>query len=101
MITIHQLQAEISRFQDRTFPDQGLMPKINHLRHEVDELAKDPNDTAELADCFILLLGIAAKRSISADTLISASHAKMEINKRRKWGPPDADGVCHHIQERA
>ena len=97
MITIHELYADIHRWQKRTFPNQRVESKIKHLQHEVDELARKPKDIAEMADCLILLFGIAGQEKLTADQLISAAAAKMEINKRRQWEPADADGVHHHI----
>ena len=53
----------------------------------------------ELADCLTLLLDVAAHEFIDVDELLAASEEKMEINKKRKWGEPDENGVVEHIPE--
>jgi hypothetical protein len=30
---------------------------------------------------------------------MDAVEEKLEINKNRKWAPPDENGVCEHIEE--
>jgi NTP pyrophosphatase (non-canonical NTP hydrolase) len=68
---------------------------MTHLRKEVDELAEDTSDGEEMADCFILLLTLAEMAGVD---LMAEAQRKMEINRKRKWGPPDADGVCFHVR---
>lgn len=35
--------------------------------------------------------------NISSTDLIKACNKKIEINKKRTWGKPDENGVCHHV----
>ena len=53
----------------------------------------------EFADCFILLLDAARKEGFSAKDILTAIVEKMEINKARKWGKPDVNGVMEHIRD--
>ena len=69
---------------------------MTHLRKEIDELAEDTSDGEEMADCFILLLNLAEMAGVD---LMTEARRKMEINRKRKWGAPDADGVCHHLKQ--
>lgn len=69
---------------------------MTHLRKEIDELAEDTSDGEEMADCFILLLNLAEMAGVD---LMAEARRKMEINRKRKWGAPDADGVCHHVKQ--
>lgn len=49
----------------------------------------------------ILLLDGARKAGYSTDDIYRAALAKMEINYRRKWQAPDADGVVRHVKDDA
>lgn len=50
----------------------------------------------EIADCNMLLLHLCHRRQIDLD---EAMRQKFEINKVRRWGKPDAEGVCEHIDD--
>lgn len=95
---LDKLQAAIGEWQDKEFGGgQSPVPLIHHLKKEVDELSIAPYNRTEYADCLILLLGAARKAGISADMLIIDAFKKLEVNKGRKWGKPDLDGVIEHI----
>jgi len=74
---------------------------VEHLRREVVELVANPQDMEELADCFLLLAHLAYqnRKTFGTDRLSVAVQAKIEKNKRRKWGVPDAQGVISHTEE--
>jgi hypothetical protein len=95
-MTFQQLQDLIGQWSEVTFDDASPLPKIHHLKHEVDELLAEPYDRFEYADCLILLVDAARKAGISADALVETAFAKMEINKRRVW-VADERGVSHHL----
>lgn len=86
-------QKEAFEWSSATFPHQTQHSQISHLRKEVEELALTPEDGSELADCLILLLNLASMAGLD---LLTEARRKLEINRRRTWGAPDADGVCHH-----
>lgn len=92
-----KLQEDIAEFTDRTFGDSNPRAKALHLMREAQEAADDPSDIVEWADCMILLLDGACKAGFDTSDLYDAVLRKMEINKTRKWGKPDADGVTRHI----
>ena len=52
----------------------------------------------EFADCFLLLFGAASSDGMSYEDICNAIQEKLEINKRRKWGEPDKNGVVNHIK---
>ena len=109
-ILLEDIIYMIGQWSEETFKKQSSVSKLKHLQKEVVELIeeceKDRNDALtsininlEFADCFILLLDAARKEGLNAeDILITIAH-KMKINKERKWGPPDKDGVVQHIRE--
>lgn len=96
--SVSEFQSEVSKWAYQTFPHQTPHSKMAHLRKEIDELAENTSDGEEMADCFILLLNLAEMAGVD---LMTEARRKMEINRKRKWGAPDADGVCHHVKQNA
>ena len=93
---------EIVTWQDKTFGEATPQSKLAHLDEELIELkeaieAGSADQYLEFADCFLLLFGAAAKAGMSYDDICEAIDSKMEINKKRKWGKPDKNGVVKHI----
>lgn len=91
---LSKLQKEVHAWAAATFESQSVSSKLTHLQKELDELKENPHDRHEMADCLILLLGVAELQGID---LFEATREKFEIVKKRKWAAPDADGVCRHI----
>jgi len=97
---------EITAWQKKTFGQATAFSKIEHLKQEIEELLYDLRKNApsnnvkmEFADCFFLLFGAAAAYGLSYKNICDAIQDKFEINKARKWGKPDANGVVNHIKE--
>lgn len=97
--SLASLQSEVVKWANQTFPGQTRESVTKHLVKEAKELASKPWDISEMADVLILLVRAANLNQISADSLLSATFNKHEINKLRKWGPPNADGVQEHLRE--
>lgn len=94
---------EITSWQKETFGEATALSKIAHLREEIEELAIDIASNGidkrlEFADCFFLLFGAAAADGMTYEDICNAIQEKFEINKVRKWGKPDANGVVNHIK---
>jgi NTP pyrophosphatase (non-canonical NTP hydrolase) len=116
---LQKLMNEIRQWSDTTFGKYRLAtPMIYHLKKEVDELIEKLNiwykgqyggmETMfenqkkirmEFADCMMLLLDSASHFGISAEMLLSDTREKLEINRTRKWGRSDENGVVEHIKE--
>ena len=122
---IQNLQDEVKKWSDGAFGMyRTATPMAYHLKIEIDELitalkelyqgtysnsstqngidlvaAKYRRIRFELADCLMLLIDCASHAQINMDSLISATEEKLEINKNRKWGTPDENGVVEHIIE--
>lgn len=89
-----QLQEAIHLWQNKTFPNGTAEGQYQHLMDEMLELHGNIGDPAELADCAILLMGLASKTGVN---LRDAVQKKMEINRARKWGEADDRGVIRHL----
>lgn len=74
------------------------MGKLAHLVKELGELIDDPYDVMEYADCFMLLLDAARVSGYTADVVLAAAWVKLEVNKKREWGPPNEDGSVEHVR---
>lgn len=88
------LQDEVGRWAETTFPHATLTSILEHLRGEVlDELGPE-TDPSEAADVLLLLFHYAHKRNFD---LIEEAKRKLSVNKTRAWAPPNARGVSHHL----
>ena len=93
---------DITKWQRETFPNAQPTSKLSHLSEELEELhfeLSHPTDNLrlEFADCFLLLFGCASSAGMTYGDICMAIDEKMEINRRRKWGQPDENGVVKHI----
>lgn len=94
--TLDALRDDVCGWANAQFTAATPASKAEHLRREVLELCDDPTDVEEMADVFILLSHLSDGRD-----LVGAVRAKLEKNKARTWGTPDADGVVEHVAEGA
>ena len=112
---INVITEDIRQWSDATFPNRGVLsngwhnpfPTLAHLvdpdEGEIKELIQaltshDPEEVQkELADCLILLLQICSLVEVDPYEAITQ---KLEINKSRKWGEPDAQGIVHHVKDK-
>ncbi len=92
-----EIQNDIGIFTDKTFGQSTLLSKMTHLQDEIEEILASPDDKMEWADCLILFLDAARRTGMDMDVLYNAVQDKMEINKNRKWGEPDENGVVRHV----
>lgn len=102
-MTKEQFEA-ITAWQKETFGQATATSKTEHLKQEVEELLFDilhnePNRRLEFADCFLLLFGAAHADGMTYEDICAAIDEKMEINRARKWGKPDKNGVVNHIKD--
>ncbi len=118
---LQKLMNEISEWSDKEFGNGQRNPAIlHHLKKEVIELIeainkfekiryddsvgvgeygrKIKNVKIEFADCFMLILDSASHFNLTARDLVMDTKDKLEINKTRKWGNPDKNGVVEHVQ---
>lgn len=118
------LMNDVRQWSDATFGyGKRTTAIVHHLKQEVVELILALNKTYELgcdesvgvgelarqiheteieyADCFMLLLDSAHHFGLSAENIVDLTREKLEINKKRKWGNPDENGVVEHIRGEA
>jgi NTP pyrophosphatase (non-canonical NTP hydrolase) len=113
MKDLQKLMDDISKWSNGQFGEGQRNPAIvHHLVKEVPELIeaiekfqlKESYENTqrvgfEFADCFMLLLDSASHFGLTAGNLLYYTEQKLEINKKRKWGKPDENGVVEHIKE--
>lgn len=102
MNPLHKIISHQKTWSKKTFGEageRGGQGCANHLIHEAKELAENPNDIMEGADCFILLMDWMWREGYSIYDLLSAVQEKQKINEQREWGQPDKDGVIEHIEK--
>lgn len=99
MSDMDALQASIGEWAAATFPDRPTSGIVKHMRREVEELdiavEDDGGSAYEVADVIILALNLAHRMGFSA---AEAVEAKMRVNRARKWGPADSEGVREHVR---
>ena len=118
---LQDLMNEISEWSNATFGEGQRNPAIvHHLNKEVPELIdaiekyqkgntikmpyKEANKLlkdvwGEYADCMMLLLDSAQHFGLTADRLLCITKQKLKINKKRRWGSPDENGVVEHVRQ--
>jgi NTP pyrophosphatase (non-canonical NTP hydrolase) len=112
------LADDIKKWSDSTFGMYRL-PKamVNHLKKEVEELSQAlevyyggnysqeiyfknlAKVKEEFADCIMLLLdAVSHFEGMTIPKLMDETTKKLEVNKGRKWGKEDENGVIEHIE---
>ena len=111
MKELQKLMDDIAEWSDATFKGQRNTAIAYYLKKEINELIKaiekynernnEQNSEKvyyEFADCFMLLLDSAKHFGVTANGLRFITRQKLEINKKRKWGKPDKNGVIEHLK---
>lgn len=60
------------------------------------------DETLERIACVFLLDVAAGRRTlapVTLDAMRRAARSKLEVNRRRQWGAPDADGLVEHVRK--
>ncbi len=92
--TYDTLIADMRKWQKETFPHATPASVAAHLVREAYELSAHPNDPHEIADIFHLVVSAAHVNGLDLYKIVLDKYA---MNRARKWGPPDADGVSEHV----
>lgn len=95
-MSLENLFDEIRIWQRETFPNATAESSANHLLREAKELLVDPSELSELADVFILAVGVADQLGVGIEEIIKC---KMEVNRSRVWGDADEYGVVEHVRD--
>jgi hypothetical protein len=92
-------------FQDRVFPTATIKSAAAHLLKEAGELEEHPDDKLEMADVWMLAVGILAHITAHArkrrTDLMKAVRQKIAINYRRRWVESDVPGLFEHARDEA
>lgn len=96
--SLEEAMSDIAAWQRATFPDATPTSVAHHLLQESQELLRNPGDGLEMADAFILLTWLVVNGEVD---LLEQVNKKMEVNRARKWGKPDENGVINHVRGEA
>jgi len=92
------LQHRVVNFHRRQFagmtPDEALTKVTNRFLL----LKEDPQQLQRWADFLIVYVGAAHLIGLCGLELIANAEEKMDINDKRQWGQPDAEGCIHHVE---
>ena len=101
MNEIDRLQMELFRWSSEEFGDaneRGPEGPLAHLRKEIDEVMAAPGDVEEWADCFMLLMDGLSRQGIAVHAVIHQMWDKLDKNRKREWGPVNAEGFSEHVR---
>jgi hypothetical protein len=90
------------RFSRKTFgPFDRTKGVLDHIRKELIEIEKEPDDIEEWIDVVLLALDGASRRGHSPEAIVAALDAKLTKNELRNW--PDwrtmsADKAIEHVR---
>ncbi len=101
---LNEITELAGRWANKTFaPDGEYIGRniVEHLKSEVVELAEDPTDMEEVADCMLLLMHLAYQNFVhhGGEPARNAVLGKLQVNMKRKWGKRNEKGFCEHIRD--
>lgn len=75
-----------TEFSEKTFgPGKRTEGVVNHIRKELEEILKDPQDLSEWVDVVILAFDGAWRHGFTAEQVVAALVAKQDKNEKRVW----------------
>lgn len=96
------LFREAAEWSDAIFgANRSPMGPLKHLAKEVTEAQEKPSDITEYADMILLVMNAAHCNGWDGYALLEAVDKKLQINKQRKWGALNSEGISEHVKEEA
>lgn len=71
---------------------------IENLARRARYLQEQPDEPDRYRSCADAVVSLAWRAGIRESTLLDAAWDKLDVNRNRKWGKPDADGVVEHVR---
>jgi len=93
-----RLRNEHAKWSQATFGNVGPVGPAKHLAKEALEVAANPTDLSEYADCQMLLWDMQRRAGISDDDLADAIAVKLAINMSRTWPEPKDGEPREHVE---
>ncbi|AYF00420.1 DUF550 domain-containing protein [Paracoccus yeei] len=90
------LRAQHAAWSQAQFGDVSAVGPAKHLAKEATEVAADPLDPIEHADCWMLLWDMQRRAGISDAQLADAIREKLAINQARRWPAPREGEAREH-----
>lgn len=92
------LRAEHAEWSQRQFGDVSAVGPAKHLAQEAMEVAAEPTNAIEHADCWMLLWDMQRRAGISDHELAQAIRIKLTANKARIWPAPKEGEARNHVR---
>jgi hypothetical protein len=103
-MSFETLISEHAEWAGATFPKGTAKGALLHAHREIEEIIQDIDNGAphsviskEYADAIFCIMDSARRRGVSLDDILAAGHAKLQINKSRKW-KDNGDGSYSHVK---
>ena len=100
--SLQELWELMSDWQQKQFgSDQtrGPIGTLKHLRKEVDEAIKNPNDLEEYVDIYFMTVDSCRRAGYTFDQFRRGVDEKLQKNMARRWSKPVDGEPCEHIRE--
>ena len=99
MDRLQQLMDLRRPWAEKEFKGQTIDGILSHLKAEVKELIKNPEDEEEAFDILLLLIGYCDRVGMTARELIDGGFRKLKICKGRTWQKRNSQGFSQHIDQ--
>lgn len=98
-----QVLARQRAFSERTFgPGPRTAGVLDHIRKELLEIERDPDDLLEWVDLLLLAFDGALRRGYAPRRILAAYREKLAANEHRgwpDWRKADPEKAIEHIRE--
>lgn len=95
--------AAIVAWSQGQFPTATPTSTLHHLRKELAEidqaLAAGDLDAAAMEFIDVLFLAAQGAQRCGCADPDALARQKLALNRARRWGPPDAQGVVEHVHD--
>ena len=95
-VVLDGLRSEHAEWSQAQFGNVSAIGPAKHLSKEAMEVASDPSDAIEHADCWMLLWDMQRRAGITDAQLAEAIATKLAINKARTWPAPKEGEAREH-----
>lgn len=98
--SFRELFERAANWSDSAFgASRSPVGPLKHLAKEVREARRKPDDVMEYADMLLLIMNAAHCNGWDGSMLMEAVGLKLKVNRQRKWGALNSEGISEHVKE--